>query len=382
MADTPKTWKQLVAPYAMRLAIAVAAALLGALASWLGVPPKVVETIKEVPGPREVAPLDEWGGYAPTQGWFKDDAAIEGNRDEDKTLHFHNTPAGKAVMGDEDALLYRAVRKAGKFAGNAYPNVNQQSVGCCVGCGFKHGCDVVQATAILQGQRADWKPVSVEVIYAGSRVEVGGGRISGDGSVGAWAAKWCKDYGIVPMEKHASADLTAFSPARAREWGRTGVPDALEPLAKTHPIKSVALVTSAKDAKRAIQQGYPIPVCSDQGFRMERDRDGFCAPQGTWYHCMCFIGYRNGARPGFLCLNSWGDAAHTGPVWPADMPPAAFWVDEAVVDRMLRQGDSFALADVQGFPVRRIPLNWDVRAVPKRDPLDVFARRGEGVLAW
>ncbi len=381
MADTPKTWKQLLAPYALRLAIALVAALLGALGTWLGVPPKQVETIREKLV--EVPVLDEHGtSYAPTQGWHRDETVIESNLDATKTLQFASTPAGKAVMGDDDVFLYRAVRKAGKFADGKYPNVNQQSVGCCVGCGFKHGADVIQATAILQGQRADWKPVSVEVIYAGSRVEVGGGRISGDGSVGAWAAKWCKDYGIVPMEKHASGDLTTFSPARAREWGRAGVPDALEPLAKTHPIKSVAVVTSARDAKRAIQQGYPIPACSDQGFRMERDRDGFCAPQGTWYHCMCFIGYRGGARPGFLCLNSWGDSAHTGPVWPADMPPAAFWVDEAVADRMLRQGDSFALADVSGFPRRSLPLNWEVRVTPKRAPFDVFARRGEAVLAW
>ena len=40
--------------------------------------------------------------------------------------------------------------------------------------------------------------LSPEVIYGGSRVEIGGGRIRGDGSIGAWAARWVRDYGVVP----------------------------------------------------------------------------------------------------------------------------------------------------------------------------------------
>jgi hypothetical protein len=242
----------------------------------------------------------------------------------------------------------------------------------------------VLATAIVGGQKFEWKSVSVEAIYALSRVEVGGGRISGDGSVGAWAAKAVKDYGVVSMEKHGAHDLTTFSPARARDWGRRGCPDDLEPEAKRHPIKGTALVASWADVKRSIQQGYPVAVCSDQGFRMERDATGRARPQGSWAHCMAIVGVRaakDGRTEGGFILNSWGDQAHTGPVWPADAPVAGFWADAAVIDRMVRQGDSFALSDVVGFPRRVIPLNWDIRAVPAR-PLDPFARRNELALAW
>jgi hypothetical protein len=221
--------------------------------------PRTVETVKEVE--RWLPATDPPPEYAQTFGWFKDDLAIVNNLDPTKTEQFDVTPAGKAALGDEDVYLWRAVRKAGKFAGNAYPNVNQQSVGCCVGCGWKHCSDVVQATAILSGKKFEWKPVSVEVIYAGSRVDVGGGRISGDGSIGAWAKEYVQSKGgIAAMQKYDSADLSTFSPARARDWGRNGIPGDIKAAAKDHPVKGCALVKSWADVKRSIQQGYPVAV--------------------------------------------------------------------------------------------------------------------------
>jgi hypothetical protein len=121
------------------------------------------------------------------------------------------------------------------------------------------------------------------------------------------------------------------------------------------------VTTRLADKKRSIQQGYPVAVCSDQGFTMDRDATGRCRPQGQWMHCMAIIGVRTNPEGAFI-LNSWGDNAHTGTVWPADAPVAGFWADASVVDRMMRQGDSFALADVAGFPQRpKPPLDWTVR---------------------
>jgi hypothetical protein len=176
------------------------------------------------------------------------------------------------------------------------------------------------------------------------------------------------------MEQVGGHDLTSYSPSRARSWGRTGVPDDLEPVARQHPVKSTALVKSWQDVDRAIRQGYPVVVCSDQGFTMDRDREGFASRQGTWAHCMAIVGAKGGRRPGGFILNSWGDSAHTGPRVPDDAPPAGFWADADTIDRMVRQGDSFALSDVQGFPNRKLPP-WFV-AAPRRDPArftDLFA---------
>lgn len=296
--------------------------------------------------------------FVPATGWVPDPEAVAAVVAAQAIPDFKDTPAGKAVQGDDDVFLWRAVRKVNNRAAPWYPNVNQRDVGCCVGCGFKHCVDVLQAVQIEQGGRFDFKLVSVEAIYGFSRVEVGGGRIRGDGSVGAWAFEAVKDRGNLPME----GPLAEFSPDKARAWGRSGVPDNLEDAAREHVVKGGAKVTSADEAAKAIRQGYPIPVCSNRGFRMQRDRDGFCSPSGTWNHCMAIVGVRGGARPGFFILNSWGDQAHSGAVWPEDAPVAGFWADWETVDRMLRQGDSFALSDVAGFPARK--LDWLVFARP------------------
>jgi hypothetical protein len=380
-----KTWWQEYKPLIQWAVIAIVSALVGVICGW---------ECKPVPPPTVVERpviVEANADGAHSFGWVESADQIAENLDPAKTLQFRDTPAGKAVLGDEDVFLYRAVRKVNNKGPPWYPNVNQQNVGCCVGCGFKHGADVVQATAIAAGQRFEWKPNAVEAIYAGSRVEVGQGRIRGDGSLGSWAAQWMKSRGgMIPMEKFGQYDLTTFSPARARQWGYSGVPDSLESVARQHAVKGTALVTSALDVKRAIAQGYPVAVCSNVGFNNRdggigtRDAQGFCVARGSWPHCMCFIGWRNGPRPGALCLNSWGDQAHKGPVWPEDMPVAAFWVDESTVDRMVRQGDSFALGDVVGFPARRVQPDWFVEAQPRPERFrpDRFAHFAERSLAW
>jgi hypothetical protein len=384
---TQQTWWQTYRPLITWVAVTLTLTIAGAIGGWQAkpVPPPVtVEVEKEVEKP--IPQLDE---FTFGMGWIQNEDVIAENRDPAKTLHFVNTPAGKVAQGDEDVFLYRAVRKAVGKAAPWYPNVNQESVGCCVGCGFKHGCDVVQATAIAAGQRFEWKAASVEVIYSISRIDVGRGQIRGDGSMGAWAAAGLKEVGaLAPMEVIGSTDLSKFSPSRAREWGSRGVPAEVKAVAKGHPVKGAALVTSAVDVKRALQQGYPVAVCSNVGFNNRdgsvgtRDAQGFCVPRGTWNHCMLFLAWRNGNRPGALCLNSWGDRAHGGPVWPDDMPVAAFWIDESTVDRMVKQGDSFALADVAGFPARRVIPDWFVEQRPERFRPQPLTLANEVALSW
>ena len=93
-----------------------------------------------------------------------------------------------------------------------------------------------------------------------------------------------------------------------------------------------------------------------------RDADGFLRPRGTWMHCMCIAGYQGGKRPGFLLVNSWGNRWLSGPPGRfADIPEGSFWADFNVVDRMLKQGDSYAVAGVEGFRRRKIdPSDWIV----------------------
>jgi hypothetical protein len=367
MADsqqTPPSWRQRWGPLVLKVLGVVLTGVLSAATAYFAKPDTVVT--KTVTVERVVT---DKGEYAQTFGWYRDEAAIADNLDAVKTIHFANTPAGKAVLaGDADVYLWRAVTKAAGKGPNYSCWIDQGPVGCCVGAGTSHAIAVLLAVQVVSGAREEFQPVSAEVIYGGSRVEVGGGRLSGDGSVGSWAAKWCHDYGVVAMRKYDSVDLSTFSPTRARQYGRTGCPDVLEPLAKQHPVKSAALVQSWADVKKAVSQGYPVAVCSNQGFTMARDDTGRCRPQGVWNHCMAIIGVRGGANEGGYVVNSWGPTAHTGPRWPADAPPNGFWADAHVIDHMVKQNDSFAYSGAVGFPSAKLDFDWFIHNVPRRFP--------------
>lgn len=251
-----------------------------------------------------------------------------------------------------DAFLWEAVRcvTGGDLAAH-----DQDGVGCCVGEGFSSAVEYLQCVEIALGNEPErYQPIASEAVYALSRVEVGGGRLHGDGSVGAWAAKAVQQYGVLPRAPIGRFDLSHFDPARAREWGGRGLPDELEPDARLHRVQTVSLVRAFHEARAALANGYPVAVCSDQGFATTRDRDGFCPARGTWNHCMCFVGAVGGRRPGLCCLQSWGENSPGGPVGIGDHPRCAFWVDAEVADRMLAQGDSWALSAFDGFPARRI----------------------------
>jgi hypothetical protein len=265
-------------------------------------------------------------------------------------------PTLAQAAAPDQVFLWQACQRV---TGAHLPAHDQDGVGCCVGEGFASAVEYLQCVEVAMHNEAEqYSPISCEAIYALSRVEVGGGRIRGDGSVGAWAAEAVSKFGVLPRRVFAAHDLTKFDPKLARQWGQLGLPDELEPEARRHPVKTVSLVRSFAEARAALANGYPVAVCSNQGFTMTRDQDGFCSPRGIWMHCMCFIGVVGGRRPGLCCLQSWGANVPNGPIGIGAHPNCAFWVDADVADRMLRQGDSWAVSAFVGFPART--LDWVV----------------------
>jgi hypothetical protein len=59
-------------------------------------------------------------------------------------------------------------------------------------------------------------------------------------------------------------------------------------------------------------------------------------------------------RPGALVMNSWGTNWVSGPT-RHDQPVGSFWVDAEVIDRMVKQKDSFALSGFIGYPKQVVP---------------------------
>lgn len=262
-------------------------------------------------------------------------------------------------------LLHKYLERA---LGRIVPHY--QSIGDCVGQGYGFGVDTLSATQIYALGRAEQfkAKASTEFIYAGSRYEIGmlehGFRtlLRGDGSIGAFAAEFVRKYGVLVRGVYGDIDLTKYDAGIARAWGRTGVPDELEPLAKIHPVRSYALVRTYEEARDAITNGYPVVICSNVGFNPScrkcnpgggRDEMGFLHRCGTWWHCMCLVAVDDTMRPGCLCMNSWGPNWVGGPK-RHDQPDGSFWIDAETVNEICNQGDSFAISNYLGFPAQKI----------------------------
>lgn len=290
--------------------------------------------------------------------------------------------APELFVGDDkqSVVLYPALNIAyeQRYPGSKWV-VGSQGIGDCVSWGWKHGVDIHLAVLLRTGEVSEWREVATEAIYGGSRVEARGRKSGGwsDGSYGSAAAKFVRDWGVVFREDYrqragSETDLTKYSSSKAKQWGNYGCggrddDGRLDRIAKEHPIKAVALVTTWEETKAAITNGYPVPVCSGQGFSSTRDSDGFAAARGSWAHCMCAIGIRFDIE-GVLILNSWGPNWINGPKWPNGqgydpnnprgpppaMPDGSFWCSRRTWERMIAGRDSFAVSGFTGFPKRRL----------------------------
>ncbi len=355
--------------------------VLVALCSWaawhiansgqVAVPPAIVEqpVIEQNPGSTvQAAPqqavLEGVGGKQENGTWLMGytphkEASLAYIKSLEKPFFAQAGPDAMAkARDDQPVLLYRALYEANAhFNGGEKWIVGKQGIGDCVSWGWAHAADIHLAVLWKLKVSGEWKQAATEAIYGGSRVEARGVSSGGwsDGSYGSAAAKWVKNYGVVFRQPYDTVDLSIYDAGRAKQWGNYGCGGKgdeghLDKVAKEHPIKQVALVRNFDEAAAAIQSGYPVPVCSSQGFASTRDKDGFSRGTGRWAHCMCFVGVRYGERPGLLCLNSWGPNWIGGPVWPDDQPAGSFWVDKRVVDSMLSGEDSFAVSGYEGFP--------------------------------
>lgn len=234
----------------------------------------------------------------------------------------------------------------------------------CVGHAAALGVDFLSAVQIaMKNMPEKWiAKAATEPIYGGSRVEIGGSGLGGGGSTGHWAAQWLQSYGVLHRKKYlADYDFTSYDVKKAIQYGREGCPDALEPIAKQHPVKKAAICTTYNDLCDCIHNGHPVLVCSNVGFgnnryTLRRDSEGFLRRhRKPWWHAMVFGGYDDEyRRPGALCFNSWDEDWVAGPI-RGPQPSSAFWVDASTVDQMLGQGDSFVFSFFQGLPRVEIP---------------------------
>jgi len=248
------------------------------------------------------------------------------------------------VEPTKPALLYKAYLDV--LSGQFPPYVAQQ-IGDCVSQGWGRGNDMLQCVELALGwDQSTYQETYTEFAY-GSMRQVGGHLGFFDGSYGSAAAKAAVTVGYVPRS-------APYSGSTAKSWGRTGPPRELVALAKK--LGGVARIVDWPGLVSAVCNGMPVAICSNQGFTMTRDRDGFCRASGSWAHCMLIGGVRFD-RPGACILQSWGPDNPTGPT-SLDQPSFSFWAERNVVEGILAQGDSFALMKAPEFTPRNLPGSY------------------------
>lgn len=328
----------------------------------------------------------------PSFGWVQD--PIESARvasqieAEQGYLYMSQVAPHLDHVGDGKDVFFWEIEE--RLFGKRLSAWNQNPAGTCVGFGWARACQDLLVIQIAQvGSNEGWEAeVAIEPIYGGSRVEVGGGRISAseDGSVGAWAAKWVKDWGVLLRKVYGSYDLTKYSIPLARSWGGRGVPDDLEPEARKHPVKGVVLVESSQQALDLLASYKPIAICGSKGRSSQRRPGGWCPVEGTWYHCQMLcgkcevVGGSNGPFGGdgafpyagtvsaIVYRNSW----HNTPGYldrgnatvnlasgrTVELPDQCYLSHPSECESEFRQRDSFAISDAVGWTVPT--FSWDV----------------------
>lgn len=256
---------------------------------------------------------------------------------------------GDPVQTEKRVALWDAVRKV---TGKDTPNYAQETGDCC-SFGEKNVAEYLQCQEIAAGDREEFHAVFPPYSYGASRVLVGGGRLRGAGSTGAWTAAAAMKYG------HLRADLEnvpKYSGRVADSWGYSGPPKEFVDIAQVHVVQSAAVVNNAEEAATALRNYYPLTIASNQGFEMSAGSDGFHDPRGSWAHQMSVVYYNEEPEPHFGILNSWGDVHGkvkdftTDDVWPAGM----LRVRASALDRMIKSGECFAFSNLTGFPARGV----------------------------
>lgn len=278
--------------------------------------------------------------------------------------------------GDGKAFLWTFLEKALGAAIEPHYQGNvgsDEGEGDCVAQAYGMAVDILTATEIFMGNEPEvWlAKSSVEMIYAGSRVEIGENKLRGKaGSLGDWGARCLKEIGVLHRVKYDSVDLTGYNPGRSRKYRDVGIPDELEPIAKQHPVKVFTKVGTYKGTRDALSAGQPVVICSsyapvvDSNGTAHRAEDGsirletgcscgrpWCRNgRKKWYHAWCAIGHDD---DGLYIINSHGKNWIDGPR-PNGLPEGAFKLSQSDASLLIGDwGEAYAISAYVGHPGKK-----------------------------
>jgi hypothetical protein len=263
--------------------------------------------------------------------------------------------AAPDLMGDgldKNIFLY----KAWKDVLGQYPAYPAQVGNDCTSQGGGHGVDLTACIEIAIGHEAEeFKDTCTEFVYAAGLMKAG---MKGDnGCYGSAIAEALTDVGTVSREAVGGP----YSAQRLREWARAGrPPEEFIKLASEHKIGARTLCKTWEELCAGMASGHVTTVASSQGFSMTRDANGICRAEGRWDHQMLIVAVINVDLPGApfaVIAQSWGANVPSGPT-PQEMPNFCFGAPKIAVQRMLAVGDSWTIAQLNGYPRRDLPSDW------------------------
>lgn len=233
-----------------------------------------------------------------------------------------------------------------------------QTIGDCVGKAIQRTAVLLWCIRIvLRGLQEKFPGIPAsEVPYALGRHEIGKDRIKGDGCVVEYALTGTKQYGLLFRKDYGSVDLSTYSGQRAREWGKKGLPDELEPLTRAFPILEAAPVNTWEEGCDAMYNGEVLVGGSNSIFT-QRDGSGYLLLTKNGGHATIFDGYDDtlGKKSYFNYNNA---------SWPAmagvrieNGPRCSGPIVRKQVERMFDQGQWYSVSDIQGMPAQSDDLN-------------------------
>lgn len=294
-------------------------------------------------------------------GWKEDEEGVVRVLSTMEKPLFSSAAPHLSGSGDKKDVLFWEFEE--KATGKIQDSWNQKSVGSCVGFASARAVtDLLYIQIVQNNESYPGYDANPEMIYAGSRCEVGGwfGDYN-DGSIGAYAAKFITNWGILYSKKYGNLDLSVYDENRCRQFGAKGVPDDLEPVAKERPVKQTALMQNVNQVRDAIANGYPVMICGKFGREMKRRPDGFCQVQGQWMHAqeLCGVCVVKGNRPAIAYRNSWADylgSANNKVTLESGreitLPMGVYLSDFDDVDKECRANDTFSYAHATGYPAQ------------------------------
>ena len=269
-------------------------------------------------------PLEKFG---PLGAVIQEDYTLEADeaiaKATGESVFFGDSPRTAQFNGRWEYLKSRGV--TGVFLWERYEKFrplvpHRQLSGTCVARGFHRAAEMSYYNALASGvQIGEAVELAWEPIYTGSRVHVGKGQLSGEGSVGSWAAQWLAGVngvgGVCRRGKYGSADLTLDNEPWAVKNSDRGdvMPPELLAECQRHTLSGHRVRNNAEIAD-ALASRFGVARCWNTLFG-NRNSDGFSVPSGRGAHCQAIIGVfvRKDGGLGFVETNSWGPNMPGGP---------------------------------------------------------------------